>query len=478
MRQQISLILFFICLTINGRSQQTELLYKNITQEDGLPSNETYYVFRDSKNYLWIATDKGVVRYNGSKMQYIELPDNVVFKIKEDSKGRIWFFSFSGKLAYFFNERVYPYLYNDRITRQIKSILINDAYVDSTGNIWITADFSNYKISPEGNIDIFPYSNSVIRDTCTFLIKDISQSNVFAWKTAVGCFMHAHLSIKRIVRNDTATYCVSQVFDPFGSALYGSVKDNNGYVYLFMNRFIVRLSKDGTYIKQQLPADILCLFVTAEGNIMVGTKKLGAFLLDPQLKIRRDITILKNVSVSCIAADNENGTWFTTLENGVYYVKNNNIQYITGYEGAAAPVSRLYNFRDSVLLFANSNGIYTLKQQVQLLFRQKNENITDLLIHNRTIYLAGNHILKGRLIFQYTKFHKLNLEARILLGSSGEIIISDSDCLFFSSLNINYLCYKGGQMKCYEGLRLFNPLGFLRTCRTGYGWVLLTGSID
>ena len=96
------IVSLFICQTTIG--QQKEFIFKNFTQEEGLPSNETYYVFEDSRHYLWIATDLGVVRYNGNKFELFNLPDNVVFKIKEDSKGRIWFFTHTAQLAYFENE--------------------------------------------------------------------------------------------------------------------------------------------------------------------------------------------------------------------------------------------------------------------------------------------------------------------------------------------------------------------------------------
>lgn len=99
--------LFFFCLFLfnnaNTFSQKLELLLTNYTRKEGLPSNETYFILRDSKNYMWIATDQGVVRFNAVEMKKFELGDNVIFKIKEDGKSRICFFSFSGKLSYFFN---------------------------------------------------------------------------------------------------------------------------------------------------------------------------------------------------------------------------------------------------------------------------------------------------------------------------------------------------------------------------------------
>ena len=125
MRRLAFTLLMIICTKVSF-TQIKEPGLINITQQEGLPSNETYCVFKDSKNYIWIATDQGVVRCKGSSMQVMNnLPDNVVFKIREDNKGRVWFFSHTGKLAYYFNEKLYPFIYNDSITKYKKRMLIN-----------------------------------------------------------------------------------------------------------------------------------------------------------------------------------------------------------------------------------------------------------------------------------------------------------------------------------------------------------------
>ena len=152
------LVTCIFLFTLSSFSQGKEFNFINYTQENGLPSNESYFIYRDSKDFLWIATDKGVVRYDGNKMENFDLPDNVVFKIREDSKGRIWFFSHTGRLAYFFNGSIYPYKYNDSISKIIKNIIITDAYVDSNDNIILNSSLlHNYRISKYGLIEKFNF---------------------------------------------------------------------------------------------------------------------------------------------------------------------------------------------------------------------------------------------------------------------------------------------------------------------------------
>ena len=89
-----------ISITLGDNRSNTEELsltpvYTNYTTKDGLPSNETYCVFQDSRGYIWIGTDRGLVRYDGYEFKVYTtldgLTDNVILAINEDNKGNIWY---------------------------------------------------------------------------------------------------------------------------------------------------------------------------------------------------------------------------------------------------------------------------------------------------------------------------------------------------------------------------------------------------
>jgi ligand-binding sensor domain-containing protein len=77
------------------------------TTNDGLPSNTVYYVYQDSKKFIWFATDAGVARFDGTTFTNYRKKDglisNKVIRIKEDSYGRVWFFNYDGSLNYFYH---------------------------------------------------------------------------------------------------------------------------------------------------------------------------------------------------------------------------------------------------------------------------------------------------------------------------------------------------------------------------------------
>lgn len=79
----------------------------HIDRYNGLPSNQVYSTLVDRHGYLWICTDKGVVRYNGYEFKKYGLaeglPNEDVWQMIEDRKGRIWLFSIADEVGYMYH---------------------------------------------------------------------------------------------------------------------------------------------------------------------------------------------------------------------------------------------------------------------------------------------------------------------------------------------------------------------------------------
>ncbi len=97
--RSISFLLFF-SLTNYCLGQE---IITHYTVEDGLPSNEVYYVYQDFDGYMWFCTDRGVSRYNGYEFKNFTTHDgltyDVVFKIFEDEYHNLWFTCFDGSVC-------------------------------------------------------------------------------------------------------------------------------------------------------------------------------------------------------------------------------------------------------------------------------------------------------------------------------------------------------------------------------------------
>lgn len=68
--------------------------YLQFSTTTGFPSNTVYIVLEDSRGILWIGTDNGLVRWDGSHFKTYTvddgLPSNAIWMLHEDELGRIW----------------------------------------------------------------------------------------------------------------------------------------------------------------------------------------------------------------------------------------------------------------------------------------------------------------------------------------------------------------------------------------------------
>jgi ligand-binding sensor domain-containing protein/two-component sensor histidine kinase len=86
--------------------------YWQLTDEQGLPSTTVFDLHQDIKGYIWMATESGLCRYDGSKFKFYKAKTSkasAVSHIQEDGKSRIWFVNFSGQLFYIEQEKTYEY---------------------------------------------------------------------------------------------------------------------------------------------------------------------------------------------------------------------------------------------------------------------------------------------------------------------------------------------------------------------------------
>jgi len=128
-----SLCLFYL-IAFNGSAQH--FAFKHYTVEDGLLSSTVYRILQDHKGFIWMATNQGVCRFDGTSFEYYTtedgLADNETLGVYEDRSGRIWFTSLSGKPSYYYNNRMHiPDLFD-----QFEGCIIGSVQEDNDGNLW------------------------------------------------------------------------------------------------------------------------------------------------------------------------------------------------------------------------------------------------------------------------------------------------------------------------------------------------------
>ncbi len=347
-----------------------ELAFRHYSTSDGLPSSEVYCVVQDSMGYIWFGTDRGVVRFDGhSFFTYTSadgMPDNTVFGLYEDYRGWIWFSSYTGKVGYFYNGKPYVYRHNDKVKSVMKSgIAKGNIAVDPKGRLWVchlegvnNLSFFLNCIDSTGSVHESPYSpEKGIRDICV---------------AGTGyCLLRGDL-----INSKEARVLSLQNGKTLFRFSTGSAKDaptcsfieKDGNVWIYHNGQIWSF-KDGRSVKRvNVEDDVLSFAVDEQKNLWLGSRHSGIRLYLADKNYKEPINLLKAYSVSGICIDREQGKWFTTLENGVFYLPPN-LYFSYGAESGLRPANtlQLENYKGDVVA-VQSNFKMSIKKRENRIF--------------------------------------------------------------------------------------------------------------
>src|SRR2546421_28851 len=88
----------FICIALQASTQQFVL--KAYTAKDGLPSSDVRSISMDSVGYLWMATARGLCRFDGKNFSTYSplntIPIANLYAAFSDHNDHIWAFTYTG----------------------------------------------------------------------------------------------------------------------------------------------------------------------------------------------------------------------------------------------------------------------------------------------------------------------------------------------------------------------------------------------
>src|SRR5688572_25290556 len=116
-----------------------DYIYKHYDVPDGLPNPTIHALYQDRDGFLWIGTESGLCRYDGTHFKTFTVKDglqgNEVFGMAQDKKGRIWLQQYKNTIAYIYNGRIYNQQ-NDTLLGKIKlSSRVMGLTLDKEGDI-------------------------------------------------------------------------------------------------------------------------------------------------------------------------------------------------------------------------------------------------------------------------------------------------------------------------------------------------------
>lgn len=140
----IALILILLFTRIVP-TKGTDYYFTHINGEDGLSQSHVKSILQDSRGFMWLGTQNGLNRYDGTSMKVLHCHDpktgksnSVISALFEHPDGQLWVGTGNG--IYLYNPTKENFTFFTVPTKEGKRIedqWIEDIVSDRDGNIWV-----------------------------------------------------------------------------------------------------------------------------------------------------------------------------------------------------------------------------------------------------------------------------------------------------------------------------------------------------
>ncbi|MBN9296280.1 MAG: histidine kinase [Filimonas sp.] len=387
--KNIVLLLLAGMLSNNAFAQimeRSQPLYRNFTYiNSSLPSNSVYKMATDGYGYIWIATERGLVRYDGNVFKQYTAPqtDNEFVQVYKPNDSTLWLFGYSGNsrlfnlsthtfrtvldtpnTAPFKSPVVLAWQKNDTLSLYRTNSTFSQAALSNPNQQWLAgkASFINsllarwkipnhaYGITADTLSALFNHKPYAIQITGDVLIlgNKIFRQNGDAPATPVF-----NGDSKKITGNISS-------FVRMGDDLYlGFVETQE--LLLIKNFFSTDSRVQHTYSKILTQVPVTSLVCDYQGNLWVGTLGKGIYLFTPADLATRHLQQARS------DAPDRNITGISRLDNGLTALGHNHDRASILYNEKQAEISlsghqsinevrAVYKVADKWFFFGNQNS--------------------------------------------------------------------------------------------------------------------------
>lgn len=365
-------ILFYLCASylVCGQS----LPFIRFSEADGLAGNSVQDILRDNDGFIWIATESGLSKYDGTVFRNFEksdgLPNNKIWSLSKDDRNLIYVACHNGGLAKIKNDRIINVLHTkDKFPDSFRKLYFSN----SKKALFVGTDFGIYVLKDSVLIRVTAFSDSLKKNSVLaitesqnrifFSVHGSAEQGLYELKynsdnpqLSESTFLSFHGRFSLTTRNDTLFS--SDYFRIYANPLYDIEKQ------------IVYAELDTRFL-------IWNLKPYQENDFLLGGFNDGRFngnmaILDAKRRIVKENPFKIDAHSTFISfQDSSSGVLYLGTDNGLFcfpetpvrYTEFRNIKHLMYYHDS------LYVLTDDAVYYYRNNSfkLLKLKRQVKLL---------------------------------------------------------------------------------------------------------------
>lgn len=364
--------LLFICLSLSsicfGQS------HRLFTTDQHLSSSLINNVYEDSKGMIWMATEDGLNRYDGSKVSIYKhdaedkhsLAHNYVRSIYEDSKGNLFIGTYGGLQLYNYAEDNFTPIATDKNGKPFYNS-VSSIVERKNGELWALGDYlSTVTIGDDGQPIIEKIEVDIPAESSSYMIED-SKGHIWASRDE---------GVYQIITKGDSIYCKSHKLDATvclcedaAGNIYAGSLHKGLHIFDKKSETFINIPHNGGHI---LP--VKHIFTLDHENILLSTDGKGVKLYNIHTQKFTDYTFdstnfdSNKLKAHYAMKDRDGNLWFALYQKGVAMIPktSNSFGYI-GYKSVkkniigSSCITSLYRGEKGTLWVGTDNdGIYGL----------------------------------------------------------------------------------------------------------------------
>ena len=342
----MKLVLLALLLTLFGSgcpfnvfSQDVHPRFRHLTTSDGLSQGHVSAIVKDSKGFMWFATDEGLNKYDGYNFTIYKfdpdkpgsLSNSYINDIMEDKAGNLWIATAGGLDRFDRDKNVFIH-YGVGVFG-----VVRDIFQDSKNRFWVGTEEGLYLLDPlNGHLTAYRHdeknTNSLSHDFVCRIIEDKNGELWIATKDGLNRF-NADTKYFTCYRNDPSDS--NSIGASWIKSVFRDHKDNiwigtlGGGIALFnpkKNSF-VNFRHDPLDKHSLAYNDILSFAESSNGALWIGTENGGISVFNYAThrftnyhSDLNDDASINNNSIHSLYKDDIGNMWVGTWSGGVNYM--------------------------------------------------------------------------------------------------------------------------------------------------------------
>jgi ligand-binding sensor domain-containing protein len=306
-----------------------EFKHRQFTTSNGLSSTTIYHALQDRNGYLWLATDAGVTRFDGTHFkQYYKddgLGDNDIIHLLLGRGGEVGFLSYNGVFSFYKNEKIYNPTNHEYLKNASFGTALYSGFQDSKGNVWLGCKSG----------EVFQLNSRGVTSYGQKPVEKIAKNAKNSGKASPVSFFHE--SSDGSIWAD-GIYKIEYRHLRKGRFAYEFIGGNAFFTSPEKRNEVLFLSEDGIVrmtdtVQELVPTSYLTkkpavkhfgyLHEDRDGNIWLPTIGDGVYCYRAAYSSALPDHYLEGQKVSTVLEDHEGNHWFSLLGEGLYMLPAN-----------------------------------------------------------------------------------------------------------------------------------------------------------